>query len=502
MVQSSRRWCGDRGPATAGLVAGVIKTVTVWVVTATLIGTAYATAVRAVAAGQESGPGRVLRLADASQLTRLAEVKPGDTILLANGTWHDARLIVTRGGTAAAPVVIKAEMPGGVILDGSSRLSLEAPYVTVDGLWFQGGALDGGAVIQFNSHHGVVRNTAVVDVNPPKFETEYYWVFFNGDDNLVERGYFSGKNHLGPLVGNALSGSRRNTVSQSMFGSIPYAEANGREIFRIWGAGKLARQDDEEGAYFSVEHNLFDHADGEGSEIVSLKSNHNRVVGNTVVDTRGGITIRRGNDNVVKDNVVLGAGVIGAGGIRLTGERNLVEHNYVSRTEYGIRVMSGEFTGSDLTGQWVPDVKRKQTVPTYPQVRDLTLAANVVVGVSGADLDIGFSYKKGWPQSQQVLLPERCTMTGNRFVRPSGGTSVIGTTPDQAPPLDRFHFAPNTYRSNILIGGTNSFRPAQSGFEMQMLPPGWSERLEQAGFVVLTRENVGPEWMRPARAAR
>ena len=35
-----------------------------------------------------------------------AEVKPGDTILLANGTWHDARLIVTRGGTAAAPVVI------------------------------------------------------------------------------------------------------------------------------------------------------------------------------------------------------------------------------------------------------------------------------------------------------------------------------------------------------------------------------------------------------------
>ena len=63
--------------------------------------------------------------------------------------------------------------------------------------------------------------------------------------------YFKGKNHLDPLIGNALEASVRNGVTRSHFKDIPFADANGREIFRIWGSGKFEERDDE-GAFFLI----------------------------------------------------------------------------------------------------------------------------------------------------------------------------------------------------------------------------------------------------------
>ena len=186
----------------------------------------------------------------------------------------------------------------------------------------------------------------------------------------------------------------------------------------------------------------------------------------------------------------------GTEGLRITGSHNVVEGNYVSGCDYGIRVMCGEFTGSALTKSYVPDVKQKKTIATYPQVKDLTLRDNLVVGVRGADLEIGFAYKKHWPESQMVLLPEKCTIQNNRFIRQNGGDSVIGAIPEKNAPLDRFAFQPNTYTDNLLVGGRNKFAPSASGFKMQALPEGWSEKQETGKFKPLGPKDVGPDWMR------
>ena len=239
--------------------------------------------------------GDTISIPGPEQLKSLDVAKPGDVVILKNGTWRNACIVVSNGGTAEKPLLIRAETAGKLILSGSSSLRIAAPHVIVDGLSFSKGSLEGGAVIQFNSHHGTVRNTAIIDYNPGAFETGYYWIFFNGDDKLVDQCFFKGKNNLEPLIGNGLADSRRNAVKHSYFKDIPYAKHNGREIFRIWGAGKLDEDDaDADGAYFTIEENLFDHADGEGKEIISLKSNHNQVLRNTILSTRGGITIRRG----------------------------------------------------------------------------------------------------------------------------------------------------------------------------------------------------------------
>jgi poly(beta-D-mannuronate) lyase len=437
----------------------------------------------------------------------LKAARPGDILTLKNGEWKDASLVVGHGGEAARPLEIRAESPGGVILSGSSFLEINAPYVTVDGLFFCRGALGKGSVIQFNSHHGIVRNTAIADYNPAAFETEYYWVFFSGDDNLIDRCYFKGKNNLQPLIGNAIEESRRNAVVRSYFKNIPYvANANGREIIRVWGSGKVEERDDD-GAYFTIKDNLFDHADGEGVEMISLKSNHNVVLHNTVIATRGGINIRRGNFNTVKENILLGQGLAGAQGLRMSGRDNLVQGNFVSGCDYGIRVACGEFIADSLTSSYVPDVKpngrrtAQVRIPTYPQVVRLTLSDNVIVGSSGPDLEVGFAYKNHWPESQQILLPEACQISRNRFVRPQGGASVLVTAADPKPPLDRFTFKPNHYTGNVLVGAANTAPVAADGFVSQEVPAGWSEAQERARLQPLTAKDVGPAWVIALREA-
>ena len=448
----------------------------------------------------------------ASLQPALASAAPGDVIILAKGSWTNTEIKVDRGGTAEAPLQIRAESPGETLLTGASFLQINAPHVVVDGLYFTQGCIDPEkfSVIHFKSNHGTVRNCAIVDFNPAAFEDEYYWVYFEGDNNLLEKCYFKGKNNLHPLLGNAIAGSHTNTVRGNYFKNIPYADGNGREILRMWGPGKFD-PNDKDGAYSLVEANLFDGADGEGTEIISLKSNYNRVLSNTILSSRGCLNIRQGAHNVVQGNILMGKGVAGAQGLRMSGLNNTVTDNFVSGCEWGIRIQTGEYTASALTSGYEANMKEKKNkkgqaggevnVAKYPPVRDLLLANNISANNTGADLEVGFAYKKHWPENQLVLLPENCQIKDNRFIRPTGGESVIGTIADTTPPLDVIKLAPNTYENNVLLGGTCAYVPAEAGCKKEPLPAGWTEASELGNRKPLTPEDVGPAWIIALRKA-
>jgi poly(beta-D-mannuronate) lyase len=441
----------------------------------------------------------------------LGSAGPGDVIVLAKGNWADAEIKVERGGSEQSPLTIRAEGPGETLLTGTSFLEINAPHVVVDGLYFTQGAIDTKqfSVIHFKSHHGTVRNTAVIDYNPPEFEDESYWAYFSGDNNLLEKCYFKGKNNMHPLLGNAIDGSRTNTVRGCYFKNIPYEDGNGREILRMWGPGKFDPKD-KDGAFCVVEGNLFEGADGEGTEIISLKSNYNQVLSNTIVASRGCLNIRQGSHNLVKGNILLGKGVVGAQGLRMSGFDNKVEDNYVSGCEWGIRIQTGEYTESALTPSYQANMKEKKSkkgestevnVAKYPPVQDLVLARNFSVNNTGADLEVGFAYKRHWPENQLVLLPENCQIKDNQFIRSNGGESVIGAVADTQPPLDKIKLKPNHFENNVLMGGTCAYSLASSGFKSVAIPSGWSEEKELANWKPLTPNDVGPAWVIALRKA-
>ena len=450
-------------------------------------------------------PAREAVVENAAQLAAtLPRAGAGDTIVLRKGEWPNTPLVVTKGGSKARPLLIRAETPGETVLVGFSFLRIEAPYVVVDGLAFGRGAIEEGAVVAFNSHHGVLRNTAIIDYNPASFETQYYWVFFSGEHNAVDRCYFKGKSNHGPVIGNARDGSRHNAVTNSHFKNIPCRAANGREIIRVWGYG----QNDElgkDGAFFTVEGNLFDHADGEGSETVSLKSNRNVVRRNTLLATRGGINIRRGSFNTVTENIVLGQGVNRAHGLRIAGQHNVVTDNYVANCDFGIAISAGEYVKTALTPNYKPhpaeNGSSKSRTAVYPQVVGLTVTGNVLVGNSEEDLDVDRGYLDEWPAAQMVLLPEECVIENNRFVRPEKGVSVIGNMPKSEPPFGQFTFKPNRYAGNELLGGRVKFDPAAAGFAIQSVPSGWTIEQEKMPGRPLTDADVGPPWVIAMRNA-
>ena len=445
---------------------------------------------------------REIRIAGPEHLADLAAARPGDVVILRDGNWPDVRLDLTRGGEETRPILIRAETPGGVVFSGSSVLVLAAPYVTVEGLLFRNGAIARGAVVWFKSDHDTVRDCAIIDYNPVDFRTAYQWVLFSGSSNRLERCYFRGKNNLHALVENGEPNALHNVVAGCHFKDIPLrTRQNGREIVKVLGVGHV-NASAAGGAYCTLEGNLFEHADGEGVEVISLKSNFNRVLRNTLVASVGSLNIRRGSDNEIGFNVILGQGVAGAQGIRMAGARNVIHDNFISGCDYGIAVSSGEYWARPLTPAYEINDRAgsAENKAHYPQNRQVLITQNVTLAITGADLDLGVrEYKKHWPANQNVLLPEDCRVENNVFLRPQGGISVIGQVPDPKPPLDQFSFQPNHYAGNLLRGGRNSFAPAASGCQELPFPADFSEEKTLAPLHPLTAADVGPAWVRARR---
>src|SRR5688572_11065007 len=68
--------------------------------------------------------------ANLSQLNAaIAASNPGDSIVMINGIWSNADINFNAKGTSHMPVVLLAETPGSVILNGTSSLTFSAPYL-------------------------------------------------------------------------------------------------------------------------------------------------------------------------------------------------------------------------------------------------------------------------------------------------------------------------------------------------------------------------------------
>lgn len=381
----------------------------------------------------------------------IASASSGSIIVMKDGVWTDVVIDYKSISSPTEPIILRAQTSGKVILNGNSRLVFSKPNLVVDGLLFQKGAITkkDAAVVTFNSDNCRLTNSAIIDYNPSDFNTEYYWVLFKGSHNRMDHCYFTGKSNKQPVVQNDEENSRYNQVDRCYIKDIPYvAKANGREILRIFGYGHADEAGDD-GAYFTVEYNLFDHAHGEGTEIVSLKSNHNIVRYNTVIASKGGLVGRRGKYNTFEGNFIFGKGETGTSGIRVAGPYQRVINNYVSDVaEDGLRLIAGEYYEKSLTGDFAA---KKKNLPKYLQVQECYFAQNTFVNCGENGINIGFNYKNQWPGLQMVLFPENNRFVNNLVYNCKGNAINIEVV-DKKAPLDVFNFKPNFFEGNLAFG--------------------------------------------------
>ena len=274
---------------------------------------------------------REIVASDASALENaFSTAQPGDVIVMADGIWPDVGIVFRASGTPEAPITLKAQTPGKVILSGKSSLRFVGRHLVADGLLFKNGAISGGHVVAFRGDSDEeasdcrLTNSAIVDYNPPTGASSN-WVSLYGARNRVDHCHFSGKNNSSPLLVVWLNGQpNQHRIDHNYFGRRSFDGENGGETIRV-GDSKTSMQNSRT----IVEENLFEDCDGE-VEIISNKSCENIYRHNTFRRNAGTLTLRHGNRCVVEGNWFFGEGKASSGGIRIIGEDHRIVNNYLA----------------------------------------------------------------------------------------------------------------------------------------------------------------------------
>lgn len=257
----------------------------------------------------------------------------GDVIILANGRWHDFEIKISGKGTKSKPITLISQDPGKVVITGQSNLRIGGEFILVTGLVFLNGYSPTGEVISFRrSKKELARNSRVTQVvidgfsKPDRYESDY-WVGMYGKNNRFDHNHLSGKTNKGVTFAVRLDseGSQDNhhRIDHNYFGPRPVLGSNGGETLRI-GTSKYSMFESNS----LVENNYFDRCDGE-VEIISSKSGGNIFRGNIFKHSRGTLTLRHGDGNLVENNVFFGGGKDHTGGIRVINRKQTVRNNYM-----------------------------------------------------------------------------------------------------------------------------------------------------------------------------
>jgi poly(beta-D-mannuronate) lyase len=393
------------------------------------------------------------QVADPAQLKEaVRQAKPGDIILLRDGTWTDADLVIDAEGAPGKPITISAQTPGRVILTGHSRLRVGGRHIVVDGLNFKDGTHT-DAVIAFRvsptrlASECRITKCAIVDYLAKSKETDTKYLSMYGYKNRLDHCYLAGKLNLGTTLvvwlkeGDPVA---EHLIEYNHFGPRPRLGLNGGETIRVGDSSTSMLS-----CKSRIEHNYFEKCSGE-IEVISNKSCDNLYARNLFERCEGTLTLRHGNRCTVDGNFFLGHGAPNTGGIRIIGEDHKVVNNYLA----DLTGVSARAALSMMNG--IPN----SPANGYFQVKRAMVASNTVVNcVESIVIGIGDATKATLaPQAstfaKNVILGKQAPLVkmlnpqadvhwdGNTFYGADTGLKDVAASKDEpadisAPKIDR-----------------------------------------------------------------
>ena len=407
------------------------------------------------------------------------KLMPGDNIILKSGVWQDFEILLEGKGTSEAPITLKAESKGDVVLSGKSNLRLAGEHLVVSGLVFKNGYTPSSAVIAFRknkdsyANHSRVTEVVIDNFNNPDKQESDYWVALYGKHNRFDHNHLERKRNKGVTVAVRLdsvaSQENYHSIDHNYFGYRPTFGSNGGETLRI-GTSHYSLTN----SFTLVENNIFEQTNGE-VEIISVKSGKNTLRGNVFLSARGTLTLRHGNGNIVENNVFLGNEVAHTGGIRVINKDQVIRNNYLEGLK-GYRFGSG-FT--IMNG--VPN----SPINRYHQVENATITNNTFINVDHIHLAAG-------SDAERSAAPKSTIFKDN----------VVYNQNDTQPFSIFDDVSGITFRNNVT--NTDTASPIASGFDKQNLS---LERAENgllyakglaqgvaASLSVISKENVGTSY--------
>jgi hypothetical protein len=247
--------------------------------------------------------------------TAVADAQPGDTLLVADGTYTDWLITVTCHGTAAAPITVRAATPGRVIFTGNSRMHVTGSHVVISGFRFENiGPASAHNVVHFDgARHSRLTQCAFYRCGNSA-KRHIVRVGNTSQHCRVDHNYF--ERIRGQGIGVTRDGDNTdNRIDHNWLNRTEGdgGDNNGFEPIQL-GAGGPS----DFPMRALVEYNLIENMrveDDADPELISVKSGYNRIFANTL---RGNspnrsLTLRSADHCVVEGNFLLGCYLRGYG---------------------------------------------------------------------------------------------------------------------------------------------------------------------------------------------
>lgn len=370
----------------------------------------------------------------------IANAKPGDDIILANGTWKDVQIKFIGEGTEKKPITIKAETAGKVFIEGVSDLKFGGKYLVVDGLHFRNGYSPSNAVVEFNidketiGYHCTFTNSVIEDFNKPSRDKADRWVQLRGRHNTLSNCYIAGKTNRGPTVRVDLAGiehiNNYHQIINNHFGPRPPKGGPSGETLQIGNSFTSMSP-----SYTMVANNLFEECNGE-VEIISSKTNFNEFRNNVFYKSEGSLVTRHGNYVTIDGNYFIGDGVNeNYGGIRIINTGHWVTNNYF------FNIIGENFRSPLAVMNGIP----KSPLNRYNQVTDVVVAYNTYINCKSP-----WQFGVGTNISQKDVLP-KSEIRSARPLRTTVANNVIYNDKGDSQPIIEHDKADGvTFKSNVI----------------------------------------------------
>ncbi|WP_411894748.1 chondroitinase-B domain-containing protein [Winogradskyella sp. A2] len=382
---------------------------------------------------------------------------PGDEIVMQNGVWKDVQIKFRGKGTEDKPIILRAETPGKVSIEGKSYLKFGGQFLVVDGLHFKNGYSPSNAVVDFKiSHKDTLdeiannckfTNSVIEDFNKPKRDNADLWVQFWGRHNELSNCYIAGKTNRGPTVRVSIEGiesiNNYHQIINNHFGPRPVKGGPSGETIQLGNSFTSMSP-----SYTMVANNLFEECNGE-VEVISSKTNFNEFKNNVFYKSEGSLVTRHGNYVTIDGNYFIGDGVNeNYGGIRIINTGHWVTNNYFFN-------LKGKSFRSPLA---VMNGIPKSPLNRYNQVTDVVVAYNTYVNCSspwqfgvGQNLDQADVLPKSEIRSARAIR----TTVANNIVYNENGLESIVVENDKADGV--------TFKNNIIDNQGVKFKDFDGG---------------------------------------
>ena len=403
-------------------------------------------------------------------VNRMTAALPGDTITVANGTYNFDLIsfVNTNGSTSLAPIVLKAQTPGSVVFNGTTKFAFQITNMVLTGFIFKNGNAGVSSVIKVGkgstlpSYYCRITNNVIDNYNSDTAALQKNaWIELDGDHHRVDHNTFVNKSNgtatiiviYTPVTYPAKAVSTYNRIDSNYFKGRSYMGANEGETIRV-GDAASARSD----GYNMVEYNLVEDVTTSGElEIFSNKSHRNTYRYNTIRNSNGGICLRFGRYCDVYGNFILNDNPTRqVAGIRIIDKGHKVFNNYIEgvngaslssdQKRASICIYNGNFSDSTVgSGE-------------YFAADSCTVAFNTIVNaVDGAGVVLGCVHG-GTIQPTGVKLANNLLRmsSGNAIYMNAANTSLTQSSEGNIYDASSLGIATTGWQNNTIGFGTRT----------------------------------------------